>query len=153
MAALHESAVTLRIGGDALKPEAVSKLLSCQPSIAFAKGDIKPSKLRPIVRKSGMWALKAKMRQPANLDAQISEIFGRLLTDLAVWATLSEEFDIDIFCGFWMRETDEGMTISAETMKILSDRGIRLGFSVYAPLPDQEAEARPSTPLNVDSAD
>ena len=140
MAALHESAVTLRIVGDALKPDAVSRLLGCQPSFAFAKGDIKPSKIKPLVRKSGMWALEARRKQPADLDAQIAEIFGRLPTDLAVWATLGKEFDIDIFCGFWMRETDEGMTVSAETMNILSDRGVRLGFCVYAPLPDEEAK-------------
>jgi hypothetical protein len=144
MAALHKSVATLRIGGDALKPDAVSKLLGCQPSFAFAKGDIKPSKIRPIVRKSGMWALEATKRQPDDLDAQITEIFSRLPADLAVWARLRQDFDMDIFCGFWMRESDEGMTVSVGTMKILSERGIRLGFCLYAPLPDDEAEVQPS---------
>jgi len=151
MAALHESAVTLRIGGDALEPDEVSRSLGCQPSFAFAKGDIKLSKRRPIVRivrKSGMWALNATKHQPADLDAQIAEIFSRLPADLAVWAKLGKEFDMDIFCGFWMRETDEGMTVSVETMKVLSDRGIRLGFCVYAPLPDEEAEVQPSAAPN-----
>jgi hypothetical protein len=78
MAALHESAATFRIGGDALKPDEVSRLLGCQPSFAFAKGDIKLSKTRPIVRKSGMWALEATKQQPADLNAQIEEIFSRL---------------------------------------------------------------------------
>jgi hypothetical protein len=62
-----------------------------------------------------------------------------------VWARLAKDFDMDIFCGFWMRETDEGMTGSVETMKILSDRGIRLGFYVYAPLPDEEAKVQPGS--------
>src|SRR5690349_19872017 len=86
MAALHESAATLRIGGDALKPDEVSRVLGCQPSFALAKGDIKPSKTRPILRKSGMWALEATKQEPANVDAQIEEIFSRLPADLAVWA-------------------------------------------------------------------
>ena len=60
-----------------------------------------------------------------------------------MWAKLREEFDIDIFCGFWTRETDEGMTVLTEAMKILSDRSISLGFCVYAPLSDEEPKVQP----------
>lgn len=114
MAALHESDATFRIGGDTLKPEVVSAILGCQPSFAFAKGDLRPSKATPLVWKSGMWALEATRQQPADLDAQIAEIFGRLPEDLSVWTRLAGEFDMDIFCGFWTRESDEGMSVFGE---------------------------------------
>ncbi len=127
--------------------------MGCQPSFAFAKGDIKSSKAGSIVRKSGMWALEARKQAPADLDAQVAEIFSRLPEDPAVWARFREEFEVDMFCGFWMCETDEGMIVSAQTMKILADRGISLGFCVYAPLPDGGARVQPGASPNVGPAD
>ncbi|MEA3211408.1 MAG: hypothetical protein QOE70_4465 [Chthoniobacter sp.] len=74
---------------------------------------------------------------PANLDAQVVELFNRVNKDLALWESLTRDYDVDLFCGFFMTETDEGLEISAETMRILSDRRIKVGFCIYAPLEDE----------------
>jgi hypothetical protein len=133
MAHLHHSVATLRIGGDLLNPEEISRILGCVPTLGYVKGQIVPSKVRAIVRKTGAWQLAAADQKPANLDAQVKELFSRVNNDLGVWAALSGTYKVDLFCGFFMSGIDEGLEISAQTLKVLGDRGIKLGVCIYAP--------------------
>jgi hypothetical protein len=134
MAHLHRSAATLRVAGDALDPKEITRLLGCAPTDCHMKGEVKQSKHRDIVRKTGMWSLQATDRQPEDLDAQVAELLSQLTPDLSVWTSLSRQFEINLFCGFFMQETDEGVDISAKTLKALGDRGIKLGLCLYAPV-------------------
>jgi hypothetical protein len=136
MANIHHSGASLRIFGDKLDPDEISRLLGGTPTESFRKGEIKPSKITNIVRKSGGWLLKAKPKEPENLNAQVEEILEKLSQDLNVWAGLSNEYKVDLFCGLFMHETDEGLEISAKNMKALGERGIKLGLCIYAPSQD-----------------
>jgi hypothetical protein len=136
MAALHKSAASLRIGGDSLNPDEISKILGCPPSKGYVKGQTEPSKGRVVTRKTGAWMLDAGRQKPGDLNAQVAELFSRINTDLDVWAALSRKYKLDLFCGLFMSETDEGFDLSPETMKVLADRGIKLAICIYAPLQD-----------------
>ena len=140
MAHLHRSVAALRIFGDKLDPDEISRLLAGVPTESFRKGQVKLSKTKDIIRKSGGWLLKATDHEPENLGAQVEEILGQLTQDLTVWASLSNEYKIDLFCGFFMSETDEGVEVSVKTLNALAARGIKLGFCIYAPLEDVEAD-------------
>jgi len=140
MAHLHRSVAALRICGDKLDPDEVSRLLGGVPTLSYRKGDVKKSKIRDIVRKSGAWLLDATDREPADLAAQVDEILGQLTQDLSVWASLANDYRVDLFCGLFMEQTDEGVEVSAKTLKALSERGIKLGFCIYAPLNAVEAD-------------
>jgi hypothetical protein len=140
MAELHKSVAPLRIFGDTLDPDNISKILGRPPTKCSVKGQIRSSGSRNSIHKTGSWLLEAPAQEPANLDAQISDLFAGITTDLGVWANLSKACDIDLFCGFFMSSTDEGMEISSATLKILGDRGIKLGFCIYAPLEDENTE-------------
>lgn len=134
MAHLHRSAAALRVAGDALDPKEITRLLGCRPTDCYMKGDVKHSKHRDIVRKTGMWSLQATDRQPEDLNAQVAELLRQLTPDLSVWTSLSQQFEVDLFCGFFMQESDEGLDISAQTLKALGDRGVKLGLCLYAPV-------------------
>ena len=140
MAHLHHSVAALRIFGDMLNPDEISRLLGGVPTESFSKGQAKPSKTKEIIRKSGGWILNAADQEPGNLDAQVEEIFGQLTKDLSVWAALSKEYKVDLFCGFFMSETDEGIEVSAKTLQTLGERGIKFGVCIYAPLKDMADE-------------
>jgi len=140
MAHLHRSVASLRICGETLDPNEISRLIGGVPTLCYRKGDVKKSKIKDVVRKSGAWMLDATDREPENLDAQVNEILGQLTQDLTVWTSLSNSYKIDLFCGFFMEQTDEGVEVSAKTLKALGERGIRLGFCIYAPLKDVEAD-------------
>ncbi len=130
---LHHSFAALRIAGDALQPDLISRLLGCSPTLAYVKGQIEPSKGKAIVRETGGWYLEAAEQQPGNLDAHVAELFGRVNYDLSAWATLSGGYTLELFCVYFMSEPDEGLEASAETLKVLGHRGIKLGLRTYAP--------------------
>ncbi len=59
-----------------------------------------------------------------------------LTNDLAVWKDLSARFNIDLFCGWFMGNSNEGAIVSATTLQRLGERGIELAVDIYAPEAD-----------------
>lgn len=79
-----------------------------------------------------MWWLEAEVTEPADLDAQVAAILARLTTDESVWAELRAKYDVDMFCGWFMKYGNEGVSITPETMAALGARGILLDIDLYA---------------------
>jgi hypothetical protein len=134
----------LRIFGDDLIPAEITKLMECDPTTSYAKGDvIRGSKSgREIAKKTGMWGLSATDCAPENIDAQVSEVLAKLPSDLALWEALAARFEMDLFCGLFMENTNEGSEISAGTLFDLGARRIKLSLDVYGPI----AELRDDDP-------
>lgn len=137
MPVIAESSVALRVFGDSLIPEAVTIRIGAKPTAAHCKGDVERTRdARVLVRKTGMWLLEAAPREPADLNAQIAEILSRLTQDIAVWSALSQEFEIDICCGLFMVNTNEGLSVSVPSLDALASRGISLSMDVYGVCPE-----------------
>jgi hypothetical protein len=134
---LQRSAATLRINGDGVVPDEISRVIGSEPSHSHRKGEgfggPSGSTNR---RKSGHWSLEATDRSPENVNGQIAEILGRLTDDLAVWANLAANYQVDLFCGWFMAGSDEGLDILPENLAALGARGIKLSVCLYAPLED-----------------
>jgi len=135
MPQLHESRAGLRISGDTLVPQEVSGLLGISPTSGKLKGEawIGKSSGRKYVAKTGAWHLDADVCKPGDLDRQVADILDKLTGDLDVWRELTRKFRVDLFCGWFMDGTDEGLSISPRTMAALAERGIELGICLYAP--------------------
>jgi len=134
MSHLNKSAATLRIFGDDLVPQEISELLGGEPTFACAKGGlVSLASGRTRVAQSGQWHLRAADTTPENLDAQVKELFDGLTADLSVWRALSSRFDVNLFCGWFMQEGNEGVTIAPDTLLALGERGIELGLDIYGP--------------------
>ena len=133
MAQLHKSVATLRICGDDLNPDEITHLLGTSPSQAERKGDKIVGRKTGHVRivKSGMWRLRASDCEPENLDGQIRELLNKTNRDLSVWQKLSSRYQIDLFCGLFMSESNEGLSISHQSLAALGERGIEIGFDIY----------------------
>lgn len=135
MPQLSESMAALRVIGDALIPEEVSAALGSAPSQSFAKGEVfgRERAGRRNVRKFGLWSLHAERCIPENVNRQIAERLSKLTGNLEVWESLSRQYQIDLFCGWWMAGSDEGVSISPQNLKALGERGIELEICLYAP--------------------
>ncbi len=133
MAHLARSVATLRLIGDELVPDDVTKLLGVEPTEARGKGQEAGGGR---VAKSGIWRLQARSREPEDLDGQVQELLDQLTADLNVWRHLSQRFRIDLFCGWFMDASNEGVSISPATLAALGARGIELGIDIYAPTND-----------------
>jgi len=135
MAHMHRSTASLRIIGEALKPEDISELLGCAPTYAHIKGHEWQGKKagKAYIKDFGLWALNANDCEPENLDQQVDWLLSKLTPDLNIWLSIRERYRIDLYCGFFMGESNEGMSVSPKTLLALGARGIELGLDIYAP--------------------
>jgi hypothetical protein len=135
MAAIDQSRLSLRIFGDSLDPDVVSNQLGKQPTFSSRKGEIarRHEGACEYIAKSNSWLLNAEHRSPGDLDGQITEIFNGLTDDLSVWNSLCSQFEVDLFCGLFMKEGNEGIGLSARSMRLIGERGVSLNFDIYGP--------------------
>ena len=137
MAHLQRAVASLRIAGDDLDPDQISAALGAAPTHCQAKGqEISLLAGRTRIAHFGQWRLHATETEPEDLDGQVAELLGKLTNDLAVWHDLGNRYRIDLFCGWFMGGTNEGVMVSATTLKALGERGIALGLDIYAPNTD-----------------
>ena len=81
---------------------------------------------------------------PENLDGQIHELFEQVTDDLNVWERISEQYSADLFVGLFMVNSNEGLTLSVNTMKMIAQRKLEIGFDIYAGDQGAELKAAPN---------
>ena len=132
MAELNESVAGLRVVGDDLDPEEITRLLGRPPDLARRKGEIIHAEGRERVASTGAWIVNTDSSAPADLDRQVDELLAGTTSDLAVWRRLADRHRIDVFCGLFMKEPNERIAISPQTLRKLAERGIELDLDIYA---------------------
>lgn len=137
MAAIAQTTACLRLFGDDLNPDDVTQVMGVAATKSCRKGDVRSgSSDRQYIEKSGSWRFEVAEQKPGNLDAQIQQILTSLTADMSVWSDLSMRYRIDIFCGLFMNEGNEGLDISPETLHAMGQRGIALWLDIYDPTPE-----------------
>jgi hypothetical protein len=133
MATISTTKATLRIMGDSLIPEEVTSVLGGTPTEAQRKRqELRGQSGISRTAKSGMWRLRAIETTPGDLDAQVQEILSQLTDDIAAWNRLASQYDIDLYCGWFMEKENEGLGVSATTLRELGARGIELSLDIYS---------------------
>ena len=134
MANIHHSAASLRIIGDDLIPDEISKALGCTPTKSQVKGEQLKTSKNGVIKFAtfGMWNLKANRAEPENLNNQVNEILAKLTPDLAIWLSLSKKYKVEMFCGLFMQNENDGLCLSPITLMELGSRGIELGLDIYS---------------------
>jgi hypothetical protein len=147
MATIANARATLRIMGDTLIPEEITKLLGSPPTEAQYKGEVLTRKTGASrIAKSGMWRLRAAETTPGDLDAQVREIISALTDDVTVWDDLASRYEIDLFCGWFMEKENEGIGVSADTLRKLGARSIELQLDIYAGDRDEASSQESKVP-------
>lgn len=135
MPELNYSLACLRIFGETLVPDEITRLLGAQPTESRLKGDVKyrSREGRETIAKEGAWFLHADDRTPADVDGQVAEILGKLTDDLDTWASLVQRFGVDLSFGWFMKHSNEGIELSPQTLAAIGVRGVRISVDLYAP--------------------
>ena len=136
----EEASVSLRIFGDDLDPDEITQLLNCQPTEAYKKGHVITTTIRPRTVKTGKWFLKIKKNSHQNIEEQVSELFEKLPKDQTIWKNLHKRFDVDIFCGAWLKGWNRDVYFSANFLKQMTKRGLSLKIAIYCDCDDEEVE-------------
>lgn len=146
MSTAEHSVVTFRVFGDDLVPAEISTLLGCDPTSAAAKGDARiiGNDRVKYVEPTGRWKLCSVDRSPEDVASQISELLGRMTSDLATWKLLGSRYSMDFFCGVFMGSSNDGLVLPSEVLLQLTMRGIGLELDIYDYL--DEARGRSAEP-------
>ena len=134
MAALHRAVASLRIVGEELNPTEITALLGHSPTKCHRKEEAaRTTAGQTLASRYSYWSLEATATEPEDLAAQIEEVTGKLTHDLCIWHALSTRYKIDLFCGWFMNGTNEGVDLPARTLTALAERHIALAIDIYAP--------------------
>jgi hypothetical protein len=130
---VDSTSVSLRIVGHEVDPAEISSLLGCEPTEAARTGDVltRPDGGTRSVSK-GFWQLSSG-RQATDLADQIKALLAKLTSDVTVWKSLTERFDVDLFCGLFLETTNRGVELPVCVLSALSERHLRIGLDIYAP--------------------
>jgi hypothetical protein len=139
-----KSSAGLRIWGDDLDPDEITRLLGCEPTRTRRKGEDVRGKRSTRTAWTGSWHLKSDLPRSAELAAHISALLDRTTDDLATWAALASRYRMDVFCGLFLTAWNQGLKLPPDLLRRLGKRGIPLGIDVYACL-DEEGD-HPDTP-------
>lgn len=134
---LGKTRAALRILGDDLDPEEISKLLGAAATESARMGEAKqlPSG-RSTYARTGSWRFRAAGCSPGDVNAQVESILSKLTNNLAVWKEISGRYKCDLFCGLFMAEMNEGATLNPNVLSMLGDRGVFLALDIYGPATD-----------------
>jgi hypothetical protein len=133
MAQVQRSVATLRISGDDLDPAQITRLLGCAPTSAQTKGERIVGRDTQVARiaSRGMWRLVAVAREPEDLDGQIVELISKMTADIEIWKSIAAKYRVDLFCGIFLRGSNEGLSISPQSLTALGLRQIELALDIY----------------------
>ena len=141
LAGISRARASLRIFGDDLDPDEVSKALGASPTEAHRNGDEIVGKATTRIARTGSWHRVTSLPPEAELDDHIQSVLSGLTSDLAVWADLLSRFDADIFCGVFLDHANEGFELSPTVTSALGARGLPVGFDIYGHFEDGEPSA------------
>jgi len=123
--------------GDKLDPGQITSILKCLPTRSHTRGSrsiTTPSGNISVPRK-GQWALTINSKDYENGEIELEDglkiLLGKLPSDAKLWRSLTTKFDVDIFCGLFLKTSNRGFELSAKASKMLSHRNLEIGFDVY----------------------
>ena len=135
MSNISKNRVSLRIFGPDLLPEEISDLLQCLPTKSGKAGDIDPrQKRRTRVVKEGFWLLGSDESDDSFLERKVEMLLNKLTNDLEIWKDITTKFRVDIFCGLFLDNFNEGFDIGPDLLRKLGERNLKIGFDIYSAL-------------------
>ena len=123
----------MRIFGDDLDPDEITVVLGREPTRVQRKGGpVGGQEQSSCIAPTGGWWLHAEEKSPGDLDEQVRKLLDGLPQDLSVWSDISGRCSrLDLFCGLFLGEDNQGETLSPETLAALGARHISLGLDIY----------------------
>ena len=123
--------------GDDLIPGEVTQLLGCSPTHCQTRGLPVCGDDGRVLRtaRSGAWHFTITPEEAGTADVEevVLHLLNRLPSDCAIWQSLGDRFDIDLFCGLFMESNNRGFGLSPAACRELAERGIEIGFDIYCP--------------------
>ena len=128
---LDELRLSVRITGDLLDPDGVTRTLGVEPTFAARKGEVREASGAQVIQRTGVWYVDLAESSEWVLDDAITTLLERLPSDPSVWRDLAATHSIDLLCGAFLLGWNRSFVLSPETLTALADRHMALSVDIY----------------------
>jgi len=131
MAELSETVARLRVIGDDLDPDEVTRLLGKTPDLARRKGEVTGPADASASARTGAWLVNTDSSAPGDLDRQVGQLLAGTTDDLAVWWRVADRYRRRLLRPLHERGERRNDDIATNAAEI-GERGIELALDLYA---------------------
>jgi hypothetical protein len=117
---------SLRIFGNDLNIDIVTKELGVEPTISYKKGDTKGK----TVYKQDAWIYESQLADDVQIDKHINDLWIRFQDKIDYLKGLKDKFQVDIFLGYRSNCDHAGIEIAYDSLKIFNALEIPFGLSI-----------------------
>ena len=111
---------TLRIAGDGLDFDEISRKLGLTPTHTHRKGE----------QHKAMWSYTAPVDRERPLEEHIMALWDAIRPQIPYLRDLKQKYHVDIFCGYRSNSDTAGFQVSHRCLGLFSDLEVPFGVSV-----------------------
>ena len=122
--------IELRVTGDDLDPERITRMLGVAPTVAARRGEAIDIGGVPVVQRIGVWAYALPASPEWELSDAIDTLLDRLPHDPALWESLASWASVAVICGLFIHDTDRAADLAPDTLARLAERRLALSLQI-----------------------
>lgn len=120
---------SLRIFGDGLPLEDITRELGIQPTSTRRKGD-RPKSTSKTVFHDDAWTFDSSLPQTELLHRHIDEVWAAVKPRAMYLKELKQQFSVDVFCGYRSNCDHAGIEVPASSLEMFAVLEIPFGVSI-----------------------
>lgn len=122
--------IELRVTGDDLDPERITRMLGANPTLAARKGEEMDLHGVPVVQRTGVWSYSLPASPEWELGDAIDTLLEQLPADPALWESIAAWADVAVVCGLYVHDIDRAADIEPDTLARLAERRLALRIEI-----------------------
>jgi len=122
--------IELRVTGDDLDPERITRMLGVNPTHSARKGEQIDRAGVPITQRTGIWSYTLPASPEWELGDAIDTLLERLPHDPALWESLAGWATVSIVCGLYIHGVDRVADLAPDTLARLAERRLALSLQI-----------------------
>lgn len=122
--------IELRVTGDDLDPERITRMLGVPPTVAARRGEEIDIGGVPVVQRTGVWSYALPASPEWELGDAIDTLLERLPHDPALWESLATRASVAVICGLFIHDADRAADLPPDTLARLSERRLALSLRI-----------------------
>ena len=127
--------IALRVTGDGLDPERITRMLGVAPTFAGRKGETVDHAGVPITQRTGTWSYALPTSPEWELGDAIDTLLEQLPADPALWESLAGWAEVAVVCELYVHDTDRVACLPPDTLARVAERRLALRLEIRGPHP------------------
>jgi hypothetical protein len=121
---------SLRIFGDSLAIDEITKKLSLTPTHSHRKGEQRSSRSRSAPWPHDMWSYEPPVDKARPLHEHIMALWDAVRPNMAYLRDLKRQFHVDVFCGYRTNSDTAGFEVDHRCLGLFAELEVPFGVSV-----------------------